>query len=327
MKNFYLFRSAAAVVLMSAAALAQAQLITQRPVTLVVPYPAGGPLDNAARILAEKVRSSLDTTVVVDNKPGAGGNIGVAGVSKAVPDGHTIVMGAVATHAVNPWLFPKMPYDALKDFTPITLVAQVPNVLVISADTSKRLGIKTTKDLIAYVQKNPGKLNYASGGNGSAGHLSGELFKGLAKLFMVHIPYAGAAPAQLSVLSGQTDLMFDNLASASANIKAGKLVALGVTTSQRSDSLPGVPSINEQLPGFEISTWFGLFAPANLPKATLDQLHKAFASAMASPDVIEKFARMSAVPSPTTPAQFDAFVRKEHDAYGKLIARASIKLE
>jgi tripartite-type tricarboxylate transporter receptor subunit TctC len=306
---------------------AAAQLVPQRPITLVVPYPPGGPLDTAARILAEKMGLTLGTPVVVDNKPGAGGNIGAALVARAPADGHTLVMGAVATHAINPWLYASMPYDALKDFTPITRVAQVPNVLVMPAEAAQRLGIKNLQDLIAHARKNPGRLNYASGGNGSAGHLAGELFKSQARVSMVHIPYAGAAPAQAGLLAGQTDLMFDNLASASAHIKSGRLSALGVTTLARSSALPDVPALSEVLPGFQLSTWFGIFGPARLPQATVDQLHAAFAAALDHADTVERFARMGATPSPTSPAEFAALVKQEHMRYGQIVKGAGIKLD
>lgn len=309
-----------------AASLSHAQLGT-RPMTLVVPYPPGGPLDTAARVLAEQIGPALGTTVVVDNRPGAGGNLGAAAVSRAQPDGQTLVMGAVATHAINPWLYASMPYDALKDFTPLTLVARVPNVLVMNASRAKSLGIENTKGLIEYVRRNPGKLNYASGGNGSAGHLAGEMFKSLAKASMVHIPYNGAAPAQAGLLAGQTDLMFDNLASATQNIRAGRLVAFGVTTVGRSQSLPDIPPINDVLPGFHISTWFGIFGPANMPPALVEQLSKAFVTALNSSDTKEKFGRMSAIPAPMTPSEFAAFVKKEHSDYGRLIRASGIKVE
>jgi len=306
---------------------AAAQLLPQRPISLVVPYPPGGPLDNAARILAEKLGPLLAATVVVDNKPGAGGNIGAALVARAGADGHTLVLGAVATHAINPWLYASMPYDALKDFTPITLVARVPNVLVMAAEAAQRLGIKDLRDLMAYARRNPGRLNYASGGNGSAGHLAGELFKSLAHVSMVHIPYAGAAPAQAGLLAGQTDLMFDNLASAAAHIKAGKLLALGVTTATRSGMLAEVPSLNDTLPGFDLSTWFGIFGPAGLPPATLAQLHAALLAALGHADTVERFARMGATPSPSSPAEFAALAQREHARYGQIIKGAGIRLE
>ncbi len=183
-----------------------------KPVKFVVPYPAGGPLDTVARAIGEKLRDSLGQPVVVENKPGAGGNLGADYVAKQPADGYTIVMGAVATHAINPTLFSKMPYDPVKDFAPVTLVADVPNVLVMHPGKAAELHIGNVRELVEYARKHPGKLDYASGGNGSAGHLSGELFKSMAKISMVHIPYNGASPAQLSVLSGQTDLIFDNLA-------------------------------------------------------------------------------------------------------------------
>ena len=197
-----------------------------KPIRLIVPYPPGGPLDIVARALADKVKDSLGP-VMVENRPGAGGNLGMDLVAKAAPDGLTLGMGAVATHAINPWLYAKIPYDPIRDFTPITLVAQVPNVLVMNVDVAKKLGIANVADLVAYAKKNPGTLNYGSGGNGSAGHLAGEMFKSQAGVYMVHIPYAGGPPAQLALVSGQVDLNFDNLAAASANIKSGKLKARG----------------------------------------------------------------------------------------------------
>src|SRR5687767_886406 len=240
-----------------------------KPIRLVVPYPAGGALDVMARALAERVKDTLGT-VIVENRPGAGGNIGADAVAKSAPDGTTIVMGAVATHAINPWLYAKIPYDPLRDFTPITRVAQVPNVLVMNADTAQRLRIGSVRDLVTVARAQPAKLNYGSGGNGSAGHLAGEMFKAKAGVFIVHIPYAGGAAAQLALMSGQVDLTFDNLATASANIRAGKLRALAVTTARRSSVMPEVPTIAESardlgLADFDIDTWFGLFGPAKLP--------------------------------------------------------------
>ena len=240
-----------------------------KPIRLVVPYPPGGPLDTAARALAERVKESLGV-IVVENRPGAGGNLGVDQVAKSPPDGYSLVIGAVATHAVNPWLFSKLPYDPIKDFSPITLIAHVPNVLVMTPERADQLGIRSARELIDYARKNPAQLNYASGGNGSAGHMAGELMKSQANISAVHIPYAGAAPAQLGLLAGQTDFMFDNLASATAQIKAGKLRALAVTTAQRASALPEVPTMAESgLPGFDVSTWFGVFAPAGTPSTEI----------------------------------------------------------
>ena len=210
--------------LLAAPSLAFAQPYPTRPIRLIVPYPPGGPLDAAARALAEGVKDMLGI-VVVENRSGAGGTVGVDYVAKQPADGYTLVIGAVATHAINPWLFSKLPYDAIRDFAPITLIAHVPNVLVMPPETATRYRIESVRDLVAYARNNPGKLNYASGGNGSGGHMAGELFKSTAHVSIVHIPYAGAAPAQLGMLAGQTDLMFDNLASAAPQIRAGKLRA------------------------------------------------------------------------------------------------------
>ena len=302
-----------------------------KPIRLVVPYPPGGPLDIAARALAEKVKDSLGV-VVVENRPGAGGNVGADAVAKSAPDGGTIVMGAVATHAINPWLYSKMPYDALRDFTPITLVAQVPNVLVMNAEAAQRLGIASLRELVAYAKANPGKLNYGSGGNGSAGHLAGEMFKTQARLFMVHIPYAGGPPAQLGLLSGQVDLNFDNLAAASANIKSGKLRALAVTTTRRSSAMPEVPTIAESgrelgLGQFDIHTWFGLFGPARLPADVTARLNRAFVDALNSAELKARLATLMAEPAPTTPEAFAQFVRAEHAKYESVVKASGAKAD
>jgi tripartite-type tricarboxylate transporter receptor subunit TctC len=297
-----------------------------KPIRFIVPYPAGGPLDTVARALAEQLKDSLGT-VIVENRPGAGGNIGADLVAKSVPDGSTLVMGAVATHAINPWLYSKMPYDALRDFTPITRVAQIPNVLVMNTDSAKAHSINTVQDLIAFARKNPGKLNYGSGGNGSAGHLAGEMFKALAKVSMVHIPYAGGAPAQLGLISGQVDLNFDNIASAAANIKAGKLKALAVTTAQRSSAMPELPAIAENLPGFDVNTWFGVFGPAKLPADVQGRLNKAFVNALNSPNMKERLAKLMAEPAPTTPEQFARFVADEHAKYEKVVKASGAKVD
>ena len=309
---------------------ALAQAFPNRPIRLIVPYPPGGPLDIAARALAEQVKGSLGT-VVVENRPGAGGNIGVDALAKSPPDGYTLGIGAVATHAINPWLFAKIPYDPLKDFTPITLIAHVPNVLVMTPETASRLKVATVRDLVEYARRNPGKLNYASGGNGSGGHMAGELLKSRTHIFAVHIPYPGAAPAQLSLLSGQTDFMFDNLASATAQIKAGKLRAFAVTTRARAAAMPDVPTISEaglkELDGFDVSTWFGVFAPAGTPAAIVSQLSDGLRSALASPDLRERLARMGAEPAPSTSAEFAAFVRSELAKYEKVVKFSGAKVD
>ncbi len=327
MPNAFMQRRTA-LTLIAAAPFARAQA---RPIRLIVPYPAGGPLDAMARALAERAKDALGT-VLVENRPGAGGNIGADLVAKAAPDGTTIVMGAVATHAINPWLYAKIPYDALRDFTPITRVAQVPNVLVLNADTAQRLSIASVADLVAYAKRNPARLNYGSGGNGSAGHLAGEMFKTRAGVFMVHIPYAGGAAAQLALLSGQVDLNFDNLATAAANIRAGKLRALAVTTAKRSSAMPDVPTMIEAgrgvgLADFEVDTWFGLFGPAQMASETTQRLNRAFVDAMQSPEMKSRAATMMAELSPTTPEQFAAFVRAEHAKYGTVVKASGARID
>jgi tripartite-type tricarboxylate transporter receptor subunit TctC len=316
--------------LASPAALAQAPAYPAKPIRLVVPYPPGGPLDTAARGLAERVKDTLGT-VVVENRAGAGGNIGVDYVAKQPADGYTLVIGAVATHAINPWLFSKLPYDPVKDFAPVTLIAEVPNVLVMPPETATRLGISSVADLVAYARKNPGKLNYASGGNGSGGHMAGELLKSMARISIVHIPYAGAAPAQLGLLAGQTDLMFDNLASAAPQIRAGKLKAFAVTTRQRAASFAELPTMAEaggkDLAGFDVSTWFGVFAPAGTPPAVVEQLNSAFRAALASADMRDRLARMGAEPAPMSSQQFAAFVQRELAKYQQVVKFSGARVD
>jgi tripartite-type tricarboxylate transporter receptor subunit TctC len=297
-----------------------------RPLRLIVPYAAGGPIDVTARLLAERVKDTLGT-VVIENRPGGGGNIGADAVAKAAPDGLTIGIAAVATHAINPWLFTKMPYDASKDFAPITQMVRVPNVLVMNADTAARLKIQTLADLIAYAKANPARLNYGSGGNGSAGHLAGEMFKRDAGIFAVHIPYNGGNPAQLALLSGQVDFNFDNLATAAPNIRAGKLKALGVTTLQASPSLPDVLPIAQTLPGFAIDTWWGLVAPAGTPRDTVQRLNQAFVAALQSPEAKTRFAQLMAEPVTTTPDEFGSFMRAELAKYERVVKASGAKVD
>jgi len=321
---------AAALALGASAPRAIAQSTPARPIRLVVPYPPGGPLDTAARTLAERAKDSLGT-IVVENRPGAGGNIGVDYVAKQPADGYTLVIGAVATHAINPWLFSKLPYDPVKDFAPVTLIAHVPNVLVMTPDTAARLGIGSAADLVVYARRNPGRLNYGSGGNGSAGHMAGELLKSMARVSMVHIPYAGAAPAQLGLLAGQTDLMFDNLASALPQIRAGKLKALAVTTAQRASALPDLPTMAQaggaELAGFDISTWFGVLAPAGTPAPVVERLNTALRAALGTSEMRDRLARMGADPAPTTPAAFAALIQAELAKYQRVVKFSGARVD
>ncbi|WP_300711819.1 tripartite tricarboxylate transporter substrate binding protein [Limnohabitans sp.] len=297
-----------------------------KPIRIIVPYAAGGPIDVTARVLAERVKDTLGT-VIIENRPGAGGNLGADLVAKAAPDGLTIGVAATATHAINPWLFAKMPYDAARDFAPITQMLRVPNVLVMNAETAQRLKINTLADLVAYAKANPAKLNFGSGGNGSAGHLAGEMFKRAAGIFAVHIPYNGGNPAQLALLSGQVDFNFDNLATAAANIKAGRLKALAVTTAQRSNALPDIASMNETLKDFSIETWWGLVAPAATPRDVVDRLNKAFVTALQAPETKTRFAQLLAEPVGNTPDQFGAFMKKELTRYETVVKASGARVD
>ena len=293
---------------------------------IIVPYAPGGPIDVTARLMAERVKDTLGT-VIIENRPGGGGNIGVDALAKAPPDGLTLGIAAVATHAINPWLYSKMPYNAASDFAPITQMVRVPNVLVMNAETARRLNINSVADLIKYAKANPAKLNYASGGNGSAGHLAGELFKAQAGIFALHIPYNGGNPAQLALLSGQVDFNFDNLATASSNIKAGKLKALAVTTARRSAALPDVPAVAETLKGFEIDTWWGLVAPAATPKDVVAKLSAAFVAALNSAEAKTRFGMLMAEPVASTPEQFGAFMKSELVKYEKVVKTSGARVD
>ncbi len=319
-------RTIALAFFLAATAVALPAHAQQRPIRLIVPYAAGGPIDVTARLLAERVKDSLGT-VIIDNRPGGGGNIGADAVAKAAPDGLTIGIAAVATHAINPWLFAKMPYDAAKDFAPITQMVRVPNVLVMNADTAARLKINTLADLIAYGKGNPGKLNYGSGGNGSAGHLAGEMFKSNAGIFAVHIPYNGGNPAQLALLSGQVDFNFDNLATAAPNIRSGKLKAIAVTTLARSPALPDVPPVADTLKGFAIDTWWGLVAPAGTPREVIVKLNSAFVAALQSPESKTRFAGLMAEPVPTSPEDFGNLMKSELAKYEKVVKLSGAKVD
>ena len=323
MNRRQLLLSAAAVAAASVTSLGHAQDGTIR---LVVPYAPGGPIDVTARALAERVRDSLGT-VIIDNKAGAGGNIGAALVAKSAPDGLTIGIAATATHAVNPWLYSRMPYDAARDFAAITQMVRVPNVLVVNAARAEQLKIHSLQDLIAYARANPGKLNYGSGGNGSAGHLAGEMFKQKAGIYALHIPYRGASPAQLALLAGEVDFNIDNLAAAAPNIKAGKLKALAVTSLAASPMLPGVPPLSSSFKGFAIDTWWGLVAPAGTPGPVIARLNKAFTDALRAPETKTRFEALMAEPVPTTPEQFDAFMAAERAKYQQGVKASGAKVD
>jgi tripartite-type tricarboxylate transporter receptor subunit TctC len=314
-----------AAALVAAVQCVQAQGWPSRPIHLVVPYAPGGPVDLSARLLAPKLQQALGQPVVVENKPGAGGNIGADFVAKSVPDGHTLVMGAIATHAINPALYPNLPYDPVRDFRHVALVVQVPNVLVVNND----LPATSVEGLVALAKARPGKLDFASGSTGSTGHLAGELFKQMTGTYMVHIPYKGAAPATADLLAGRVHLMFDNLASALPNIRAGKVRALAVTTFKRSGFLPALPTLEESgLGGFDMTTWWGVMGPAKMPDAAVERLSMEIGKAIAAPDLRERLRAMgSEVPGARSPERFTAFVQQELKVYGALVKRSGATID
>lgn len=308
-----------------ASAGASAQNYPAKPIRLVVPYPAGGPLDIMARAIGQKLTEAWKQPVVVDNRAGAGGNIGADLVAKSAPDGYTLLMGAVATHAINPTLYSKIPYDPVRDFAPVALVAQVPNILVVNP----AVPAKTVQELIELARAKPGYLNFGSGSTGSTGHLAGELFKTMAGVQMVHIPYKGAAPALADLLAGQVQLMFDNLANSLPNVKAGKLRALAVTTLARSPAMPDLPTIAESgLPGFDLTTWFGLLVPAGTPPEIVAKLNAEVVRALNANDMRERLEKMGAEPpANNTPEHFAAFIRAEAAKYAKVVKESGAKVD
>jgi tripartite-type tricarboxylate transporter receptor subunit TctC len=304
-----------------------------KAIRLVVPFPAGGATDNIARPLQLELLATDKWNVVIDNKPGAGGNIGAEVVAKALPDGYTWLMASVGTHGINLPLYTqgggKLPFDPIKDFTPITLVAELPNVLILNLDFAKRNNINSVNDLIAYARANPGKVNMASSGNGTSIHMAGELFKSMTKTYMVHLPYRGSPPAITDLMAGNVDIMFDNLPSAINYIKAGRLKALAVTSAKRSPAFPDLPTIAEaaKLPGYEATSWFGIVAPANLPPEILKQTSATLMKAINSASVREKYLAMGAEPVGNTPAQFATFIKNEIAKWTKVVKDSGAKVD
>ena len=324
------------VLLAGAAALLPAAGFAQgawpaRPVRIVVPFNAGGTTDILARAVAQELSRTLGQSFVVENKAGAGGNIGADLVAKSANDGYTLLMGTVGTHAINKWLYAKMPYDPQKDFQPVTLVAGVPNVMVANTEKAAARGWRNVQDFIKYAKANPGKLNMASSGNGTSIHLAGELFKSMTGTFMTHFPFTGSNPALLSLLAGDMDVMFDNLPSAMAHIKSGRLKALAVTSAARSTALPDVPTVEEAggptLKGFEASSWFGLLAPAGTPMDIVNRVQQETAKALATPAMKERLQAQGAIPSGNTPAQFAQLIDRELRKWAPVVKASGAKID
>lgn len=312
--------------LLSAAALsspASAQTFPDHPVTLIVPFAAGGSTDVVARVIAAKMADTLGQQIIVQNVGGAGGSLGAGQVARADPDGYTILMGTVATHALNPLILKTSPYDPIKDFTPVSLLVVVPNVLVVNPE----LPVNNVQELIDLLKANPDKYSYASSGNGTPLHLSGELFKSMAGVEMQHIPYKGSGPALNDVIGNQVPIMFDNLPSSSAHMKSGTLKALGVTTKDRAPSFPDVPTIAEAVPGYETYTWNALFAPANTPPEVVAKLNEAANAAMADASVQERMKEFSATVVASTPEELAAHVKAEMEKWAPVVKEANVQMD
>ena len=318
----------AALVSIANPALAQTTWPT-KPVKIVVPFAPGGTTDILARAVAPELSTAFGQTFFVENRGGAGGNIGAAMVAKSPADGYTLLMGTVGTHGINKSLYSKLPYDPQKDFAPITLVAGVPNVMVMNTDKAKALGINTVPDFIHYAKAHPGQLNMASSGNGTSIHLAGELFKTMTGIFMTHIPYTGSGPALMGLLSGNVDVMFDNLPSSMQQIKGGKLKAFAVTSAQRSAAMPELPTIEEaaNLKGFEASSWFGLLAPAGTPADVVLKLQQETAKALNSPAIKEKLLAQGAIPSGNSPQEFAKLIDSEIKKWAPVVKASGARVD
>ncbi|MES3002596.1 MAG: tripartite tricarboxylate transporter substrate binding protein [Pseudomonadota bacterium] len=300
-----------------------------KPVRIVVPFAAGGTTDILARAVAPELSRAFGQQFIVDNRAGAGGNVGADIVAKSAPDGYTLLMGTVGTHGINRALYDKLPFDPIKDFAPITMVAGVPNVMEMQTEKARALGINNVNDFIKYAKAHPGKINMASSGNGTSIHLAGELFKSMTGTYLVHFPYRGSGPALLDMVGGTMDVMFDNLPSSLPQIKGGKLKALAVTSRQRSGALPDVPTIEEAagLKGFDATSWFGLLAPAGTPPDIVNRIQQEVAKSLNTPAIKEKMLSQGAIPSGDTPAEFARHIDAEHKKWAKVVKDSGAKVD
>ena len=300
-----------------------AQSYPTKPIRMIVPFPAGGATDILARALSQKLGEKIGQTVVVENRPGAGGTIGADAAAKSVADGYTLLLATSSTHSIGPAINPKIPYNAEADFTPIVYVASSPNVVVVP----NTLPVKNMRELIDYARKNPGKLNYASSGNGTIVHLTTEYFKAQSDTFILHIPYRGTALAIPDLVSGKVDVLFDSFVTGMPHVKDGKLRALAVTTAKRSALAPDMPTVSEVLPGFESVTWFGLYGPKGLPQDLTLKVNQAVNAALTDSDVKERFARLGAEPAGGTPQAFAAMVKADNTKWKKIILERKISVD
>ena len=302
-----------------------------KPVRIIVPFAPGGTTDILARAIAPELAKAFGQSFVVENRAGAGGNIGADMVARSPADGYTLLMGTVGTHGINKALYSKMPFDPQKDFVPVTLVANVPNVMVVNAEKAAARGINTVADFITYAKANTGKLNMASSGNGTSIHLAGELFKSMSGTYMVHFPYSGSGPALLSLVSGDMDVMYDNLPSSMQLIKAGKLKALAVTSAQRSAAIPEVPTVEQAggaaMKGYDATSWFGLLAPAGTPPDVVSRIQQEVAKSFNTPAIKEKMLAQGAIPGGNTPQEFTAFIDAEIKKWARVVKASGAKVD
>ena len=322
--RYLMLTAATCMTMMHAHALSQnTEVYPNHPITIVVPFTPGGVTDITTRLIGQKLGEKLNQTVIIENKPGAGGNIAAAFVARAPANGYTLFLATIGTHAINQNLYKSMPYDGEKDFAPLSRLAVFPNLLVVPANSP----YTTVNDLIAYGKANPGKLTFGSPGNGTSSHLSGELFKLMTGVNMVHVPYKGSSPATADLISGQTSLMFDAIPSATPNIKANRLRALAITSKTRNSSAPDVPTLDEAgVKGYEVMAWVGLVAPAGTPQAIVDKLYKAIADILSSKEVQEKLLSLGADAAPQTPTEFAAYMKDEVKRWQKVITEAKISI-
>lgn len=314
---------AAAALTLASMGSALADAYPSKAITMIVPFSAGGTTDILARIVGQALGQEMGETIIIENKPGAGGNIGAQQAARSKADGYTLFMGTVGTHAINQSLYKKLPYDPVKDFAPLSRVANVPNLLV--AHPSRPY--KTVQEMIAFAKANPGDVTYGSPGSGASPHVSGALFQSMTGAEITHIPYKGSAPAISDLLGNQIAVMFDNMPSAIQHVRSGKLRPIAVTSAQRSPELPDVPTIAEAgVPGYEAMSWFGLWAVAGTPKPVLDKLHASLAKVLKDPAVVKKIADQGGSITIDTPAQFEAFIQNEAAKWGKVVKESGAEV-
>lgn len=318
----FLHLAAGAAALPLGSHLAWAQTYPTRPVHIIVPVPPGGALDIIARLIGQRLSERLGQTFVIENRPGAGTNIGVEAVAHATPDGYTLLLIPPSV-TVNATLYRKLNFNFIRDIVPIAMISQLPLVM----EVGPSVPAKTVPEFIAYAKSNPGKVNMASGGNGSPAHTAGELFKMMTGVKMLHVPYHGGAPALTDLMGGQVQVMFSPLPESIGAIKAGKVRALAVTSAKRSQALPDVPTVGESVPGFEATTWQGIGAPKDTPTEIVDKLNQEINAVLAEPAIKERLAKLGSVPAPMSPADFETLIVAETKKWAKVIREANIKLQ